>query len=84
MRMINNETYRIISAEIQRECRRAKSEWIEGECIEIKQLERDNNTYDMYQQIKSMKQQNRNCAMKAVMSKDGEKLQERKQIAERW
>ena len=31
-----------------------------------------------------MKQQNRNYAGKAVMSKDREKLQERKQIAERW
>ena len=38
----------------------------------------------MYQRVKSMKQQNRNYAKKAVMSKDGEKLQERKQIAERW
>ena len=84
MRIINDGTCRLISAEIQRECRRAKSGWIEGECIEIEQLERDNNTSEMYQWIMSMKQQNRNYARKAVMSKDREMLQESNQIAERW
>ncbi|KAG1651907.1 Craniofacial development protein 2 [Nymphon striatum] len=81
----NSPKYHVLDKEIDRRCRKAKEHWLNSKCDKIEQLELENRTRDMHQEVKSLtNDKKKNNRSGSIKSKDGRMLFDTDDITERW
>ena len=80
----NKECYQQLNKEISNDCRVAKENWLNEQCREVEDLERQFRTKEMHQKIKQMTNKSKtNTNMRCMKDRNGNILFEKEKVAER-
>ena len=81
----NEECYQQLNKEISNDCRLAKENWLNEQCREIEDLERQFRTKEMHQKVKQITNKSKtNTNMGCIKDRNGNILFDKEKIAERW
>ena len=81
----NEECYQQLNKEISNYCRLPKENWLNEQCREAEDLERQFRTKEMYQNIKQITNKSKtNMNIGCIKDRNGNILFDKEKIAERW
>ena len=81
----NEEHYKQLYKEISNDCKLTKENWLNEECREVEDLERQFRTKEMHQKVKQITNKSKtNTNMGCIKDRNGNILFDKEKIAERW
>ena len=79
------QRYKELRSEIQRKVRADKAAWLEDQCRQIDEFDRQGKSKKMFDTIKNVKNNNSRITEQAcIKDEDGNVLDQREDILERW